>query len=150
MFVFCVILLSSCDDNRVYKIKNVTWKSDKYNIIVTSNQLYTQSYESNLTLDDYGTITFDNENYYCSLGFGASFTLFIINEKELSYNHFLNGQNEFMAGFYDLEKVKNEKYKYMISIDLHDECGYYDYCVSNNIEFDEEIVLYGYENEQSN
>lgn len=147
MFVFCVILLSSCNDNRVYKIENVTWKSDEYNIVVTSDQLYAQSYESNLVSDDYGTITFDKTKYYCCLYFGAFFSVSLIDMDDLSTNILNDINDEFFHGSYNLVKVKSEEYKYKITIKLRESAGYYDYCVSNNIEFDEEIVLYGYENE---
>lgn len=142
-----ICFLSSCNDNRVYKIENVTWNSDKYDIIVTSDQLYTQSYDSDLIIDDYGTITFDKTNYNCCLYFGAFFSLSLIDKDDLSTNILNDINDEFFHGSYNLVKVKNEEYKYKITIKLRESAGYYDYCVLNNIEFDEEIVLYGFENE---
>ena len=37
--LFLLVTLSSCMDIRIVKIDDITWKSDLFNIVTTSNQL---------------------------------------------------------------------------------------------------------------
>lgn len=137
-------------DARILRMKNITWKGSLFDIVATSNQLYKQCYTSKSKEDDdyYSKIVINNKTYNCTLNMtnnGFTVVLYDLEDNILFlYDDYLE-EEFFLVGYYrDPKKVKNEEYRYTISVTFNERGQYYYYCQDNNIEFPTGMILYGY------
>ena len=150
LLIFCLFLLmtlSSCMDIRIVKIDDITWKSDLFNIVTTSNQL--QVYHiSDAELEEnsyYSDIVIDGGNYSCTVGLANSiFCIYLYDEVSDERKSYYGECEDFISGYYDFIKIKNQEYIYMLEIELIEIGQYYEYCIENDIEFPTKLTLYGY------
>ena len=146
--LFFSITLSSCIDIRIVKIDDITWKSDLFNIVTTSNQL--QVYHiSDAELEEnsyYSDIVIDGGNYSCTVGLANNqFYIYLFDEVSNEIKFYYGECYEFLDGrYHNLIKVKNQEYIYMLEIDLIKSGQYYEYCIENDIDFPTKLTLYGY------
>ena len=144
---FLLVTLSSCMDIRIVKIDDITWKSDLFNIVTTSDQLQVYYDVKEYTEGDkyYSDIVIDGENHSCTVGLDNNMFYIILFDEISDEIKFYYGECEdFLFGYHDFVKVKNQEYIYMLEIDLIEFGQYYEYCIANDIEFPTKLTLYGY------
>ena len=81
--LFLLVTLSSCMDIRIVKIDDITWKSDLFNIVTTSDQLQVYYDVKEYTEGDkyYSDIVIDGENHSCTVGLANSiFCIYLYDE----------------------------------------------------------------------
>ena len=144
---FLLLTLCSCMDIRIVKIDDITWKSDLFNIVTTSDQLQVYYDVKEYTEGDkyYSDIVIDDEIHSCIVGLDNNMFYIILFDEISDETKFYYGECEdFLFGYYDFVKVKNQEYIYMLEIDLIEFGQYYEYCIENDIEFPTKLTLYGY------
>ena len=145
--LFLLVTLSSCVDIRIVKIDDITWKSDLFNIVTTSEQLQVYYDVKEYTEGDkyYSDIVIDGENHSCTVGLANStFSIHLYDEVSDEIEFYYGECEYFILGYYDFIKVKNQEYIYMLEIELIEIGQYYEYCIENDIEFPTKLTLYGY------
>ena len=145
--LFFSITLSSCMDIRIVKIDDITWKSDLFNIVTTSDQLQVYYDVKEYTEGDkyYSDIVIDGENHSCTVGLANSiFSIYLYDEISDEIKFYYGECEDFLWGYYDFIKIKNQEYIYMLEIELIETGQYYEYCIENDIEFPTKLTLYGY------
>ena len=145
--LFLLITLSSCMDIRIVKIDDITWKSDLFNIVTTSDQLQVYYDVKEYIEGDkyYSDIVIDGENHSCTIDLeNSNFFVTLFNETSNEIEFYYGECEDFLFGHYDFVKVKNQEYIYMLEIDLVEHGQYYEYCIENDIEFPTKLTLYGY------
>ena len=146
--LFFSITLSSCMNIRIVKIDDITWKSDLFNIVTTSNQLQVYYNVKEYTEGDkyYSDIVIDDEIHSCTVGLENNmFYIILFDETDDIEKSYYDECYEFLDGkYHNLIKVKNQEYIYMLEIDLIKSGQYYEYCIENDIEFPTKLTLYGY------
>ncbi len=151
--ILLILPICSCMDTKVLDIDNIKWIDEYFKIEATSNQLKKQFYEERKEGDDnyYSTIVISDNSYSCKIYLANEhFSLTLYDSLNDSVISFYGNSQEFLWGSYELSKEKNKEYIYSIKIKLTDECGYYDYCLENNLDYPVMIVLYGYEFKEIN
>ena len=145
--LFFSITLSSCMDIRIVKIDDITWKSDLFNIVTTSDQLQVYYDVKEYTEGDkyYSDIVIDDEIHSCTVGLANSiFSIHLYDEVSDEIEFYYGECEDFLWGYYDFIKIKNQEYIYMLEIELIEIGQYYEYCIENDIEFPTKLTLYGY------
>jgi|GEM_PF-2166772 len=163
--MFTVLFLSGCTNAKYQTMDNMTWESDRFNIEATSEQLLKQ-YETpsdemfNLDTKYYSSIEINNNTYFCIIELvNGYFTLYLVQPELLvNYYEYSDPNIPFFIGEFSDEKIDNEDYQYKLIIELDGSSTsvgtsdggeshsiYYEYCVDNGIDFDNSLVLYGYE-----
>ncbi|HOP57357.1 MAG TPA: hypothetical protein PLH02_05385 [Bacillota bacterium] len=143
---------------------NMTWESDRFDIEATSEQLrmqYETTGDSIFELDSeyYSTFVIDGNSYYCIIYLvNGYFSLYLAQPELLEdyYDYYEEGV-PFLFGVFEDEKTKNEDYQYrlIVTLDKDDSAfgttdgeeaytAYYQYCTANDIQYDDELILYGY------
>ena len=139
------IILSSCMDKKIIELNNITWKEEYFNIEVTSTQLQEQFNNEIDKEDYYSTISIFDEEYFCTFYIvNNHFSINLYDKITNTIIYYYGNDEEFIYGSYTLFKAKQENYKYKLTVDLKGG-QYYEYCESNDVDFPNTIVLYGYE-----